>query len=138
MTVKNSIVGDLTYDYGWRKKEEITFWNRREEVEINFIAYGEEKVNSTQEEEYTWLKNNLLEVEKNSLEEIKEYISEEYKLNYSEEKIMEEIRITEIIFERDEESIGLVFQWDYDLENGIGVRIKNKSIFEIGFESMVM
>lgn len=136
---KDKVFGDIFYDYGWRKKEEIKFWNIEREIEINAVAYIGEDITEIQRKEYEWLKNNLELISEACLTRINEYILENYSsYDIKFKDIPKLISPIEILFERDEKVIGILFNCDFDKENGIGIRIKDRKITMIGYQNTVL
>lgn len=136
---KDKVFGDIFYDYGWRKKEEIKFWNIEREIEINAVAYIGEDITEIQRKEYEWLKNNLELISEACLTRINEYILENYSsYDIKFKDIPKLISPIEILFERDEKVIGILFNCDFDKENGIGIKIKDRKITMIGYQNTVL
>lgn len=136
---KDNVFGDIFYDYGWRKKEKIKFWNKQIEIEINVVAYDGEGITEIQREEYRWLKNNLELISEACLTRINEYISENYgSYDIKFKDISKLVSPIEILFERDEKVIGIIFNCDFDRENGIGIKIKDRKITTIGYQNTVL
>lgn len=137
--MKDKVFGDICYDYGWRKKEKIKFWNIEREIEINAVAYIGENITEIQRKEYEWLKNNLDLISEACLARISEYILKNYSSYDIEFKdIPKLISPIEILFERDDKVIGILFNCNFDRENGIGVKIKDRKIDTIGYQNMVI
>lgn len=138
-TRNDQTFGNVLYDYGWRKKEKIEFWNKKVEIEINAVAYKGDEITEIQREEYKWLKDNLELISEACLTKINEYILENYNsLNVNFKDISELILPIEILFERDEKIIGIIFDCNFDKENGISVKIKDRKIVMVGYQNIVL
>lgn len=101
----DNVLGELTYQGGWCKKEAVRFWDKEIEVKIKFSSYENEQVNSAQIVSYKYFKEDLESISKMSLKKLKEYIEciEDDVLLYGElevipEDIFELVKITQVLF----------------------------------------
>ena len=51
-TIVDSVFGNMEYDYGWKKTEELTIFNRYCDVDILAEAYEDDQILDVQREAY--------------------------------------------------------------------------------------
>ncbi len=140
MSTYNNIFNEMTYDYGWRKSINLKFGDEIKIVELNFVAYKkEDNITNIQKESYSWIIENFNLIVEASTSIILKYIETNYSsLNITLKNLFDEANPIEIIFERDEPIIGFIFDCNFDEENGIGIKIKDKKIIDIGPQDIVL
>ncbi|MGL5592640.1 MAG: DUF6985 domain-containing protein [Cetobacterium sp.] len=140
MSTYNNIFNEMTYDYGWRKSINLKFGDEIKNVELNFVAYKkEDNITNIQKESYSWIIENFNLIVEASTSIILKYIETNYSsLNITLKNLFDEANPIEIIFERDEPIIGFIFDCNFDEENGIGIKIKDKKIIDIGPQDIVL
>lgn len=140
MSTYNNIFNEMTYDYGWRKSINLEFGDQIKNVELNFVAYKkEDNITNIQKESCSWIIENFNLIVEASTSIILKYIEKNYSsLNITLKNLFDEANPIEIIFERDEPIIGFVFDCNFDEENGIGIKIKDKKIVDIGPQDIVL
>lgn len=138
-TLQDELLGELTYNYGWVRNEMIDFLGEYRIVKIIFVSYDQEGVTQNQKEQYQWFKKNLIMLNNDILDKIKAYILNEYQIDgFRQEYLINEEFPVQIIFEKNEKNIGIAFESRIDEENGIGVKIEDNKIVEVGYESIVL
>lgn len=140
MSTYNNIFNEMTYDYGWRKSINLKFGDEIKIIELNFVAYKkEDNITNIQKESYSWIIENFNLIVEASTSIILKYIETNYSsLNITLKNLFDEANPIEIIFERDEPIIGFIFDCNFDEENGIGIKIKDKKIIDIGPQDIVL
>lgn len=155
MTINDPIFGELEYDYGWAKDITIHFFGK--ETEIDLMVDGEEdgKFEEDQYVAYTSLMQNWELVQKNFLQSILDYykqerqelgydieINENYPLVETIDKILEMIRLDGIVVPYagifDGRDIGITFNCTWDTENGLGIRLLNEKVTEVGYQDVAI
>lgn len=140
MSTYNNIFNEMTYDYGWRKSINLKFGDEIKNIELNFVAYKkEDNITNIQKESYSWIIENFNLIVEASTSIILKYIETNYSsLNITLKNLFDKANPIEIIFERDEPIIGFIFDCNFDEENGIGIKIKDKKIIDIGPQDIVL
>lgn len=70
----DKVFGELYYQGGWCKNQEIEFWGKKCDIKIVVSAYKDEAPNEEQQKAYSWFLNNLKDISEKSLEKMKEYL----------------------------------------------------------------
>jgi len=155
MTINDPIFGELEYEYGWAKDTIIRFFGK--ETEISLMIDGEEdgEFDEEQYKAYQALMQNWEGLQPSLLQSILDYykqkrhelgydigLNENYPLIETPDQILEMITLDGIIvpyadiFEgRD---IGITFSCTWDIENGLGVRLLNEKIIEVGYQDVAI
>ncbi|KAA6455754.1 DUF2004 domain-containing protein [Bacillus thuringiensis] len=155
MTINDPIFGELEYEYGWTKDTIIRFFGK--ESEISLMIDGEEDGEFDEEQymAYQALMQNWEDLQPSLLQSILDYykqkrhelsydigLNENYPLIETPDQILEMITLDGIvvpyadIFEgRD---IGITFNCTWDIENGLGLRLLNEKIIEVGYQDVAI
>ncbi|MGE7875263.1 DUF6985 domain-containing protein [Bacillus paramycoides] len=155
MRINDSVFGKLEYDFIWSKDTTISFFGN--EVEIALIVKGDESGQFDEEQyvAYTSLIQNWEHLHQSFLQPILEYykqerhelgydieVNESYPLVETTDQILEMITLDGIvvpyadIFEgRD---IGITFNCTWDMENGLGLRLLNEKVIEVGYQDVAI
>lgn len=72
----DKVFGELSYDGGWVKNEEMVFWGRKQTIRIVVSAYENEKPNGAQQDAYDRLKTDREEISRLSLKKMKKYMKD--------------------------------------------------------------
>ena len=160
----HEILGELTYDYGYVAKKEITFGGETQEIEIWFRAEEGEEISPLQLDSFKALMDNWDEMQHKIATAILHYYNEEEKYSYgpdeedeeyaewwpdidSEEELVENIHLDCIIIKEEylmemkgENPIYVLFDrdWggeDYD-DNGVAVFIEDGEVAEVAYKDI--
>lgn len=122
--VKDKVFGEMEYKHSWRKKDSFIFLGKPYMVNVIAQAYRGDNILESQQFNYSNFKNYL--------EEHKEFIKKKL-AEYCKVALNVDIALSEcmepktIIFERDG-SWGILFDTDYDIENGVALFFINDEI----------
>lgn len=122
--INDKIFGEMSYKHSWEKSGSFIFLDKEYKVNIIAQAYKGNEILETQQNNYLQYQEFL---DKNSdviQAKLKNYLKEIFDINVKLDEILEP---TSVIFERDN-SWGILFECDCDLENGMAVFIKNGNI----------
>ncbi|URZ08133.1 DUF6985 domain-containing protein [Clostridium felsineum] len=153
--INDSIFGEIEYDYIWSRNSKINFLNK--EVDIMLIIAGEDdgKFEGGQYEAYQVLINYWNSIQKTLLKPILDYYKERRKeLGYDIEfnEYYPEINSTKELLNYitlvgikvpyaniyGGRSIGISFDCTWDEENGVGVRLNNEQVIEVGYQDIAI
>ncbi|SDY95976.1 DUF2004 domain-containing protein [Bacillus sp. 166amftsu] len=155
MIINDVVFGELEYNYGWSKDTTIDFFGN--EVEIALMVDGDEdgKFDEEQYTAYTSLMQNWEHLQKSFLQPILDYykqtrhelgydieVNENYPLVETIDQILEMISLDGIvvsyadIFEG--RYIGITFNCTWDTENGLGLRLLNEKVTEVGYQDVAI
>ncbi|MED3924363.1 DUF2004 domain-containing protein [Priestia megaterium] len=155
MTINDPIFGELEYEYGWTKDTTIRFFGK--ETQIALMIDGEEdgKFDENQYTAYQSLIQNWDDLQPSLLQSILDYykqkrhelgydigLNENYPLVETTDQILDMITLDGIvvpyadIFEgRD---IRITFNCTWDIENGVGLRLLNEKVLEVGYQDIAI
>ncbi|MED1568084.1 DUF6985 domain-containing protein [Bacillus paramycoides] len=155
MRINDSVFGKLEYDFIWSKDTTISFFGN--EVGIALIVKGDESAQFNEEQyvAYTSLMQNWEHLQQSFLQPILEYykqerhelgydieVNESYPLVETTDQILEMLNLDGIIvpyagiFEgRD---IRITFKCTWDIENGLGLRLLDEQVTEVGYQDVVI
>lgn len=155
MMINDSIFGKIEYDYIWFRRSKIKFFNN--EVDIMLMIAGDDdgQFEDGQYESYQALINKWNEIQETFLEPILEYYKQKRKelgydielnKNYPEIKSTKEllnyitlvgikVPYADIYGGR---SIGITFDCSWDEENGLGLRLNNEEVIDVGYQDIAI
>lgn len=155
MTISDPVFGTLEYDFVWSKDTRINFLGN--EVEIALMVDGEEdgKFDEEQYTAYQSLMRNWEQLQRSFLQPILDYYQQKrYELGYDIEfneyyplvettvQLFEMITLDGIVVSYgdiyEERDIGILFNCTWDTENGVGIRLLNEKITEVGYQDVAI
>lgn len=153
--INDSIFGKIEYEYFWSRNSKINFLNK--EVDIMLIIAGDDdgKFEDGQYEAYQVLINYWNDIQEMLLKSILDYYKEKRKeLGYDIEfnECYPEIKLTKELLDYitlvgikvpyaniyGGRSIGISFDCTWDEENGVGVRLNNEQVIEVGYQDLAI
>lgn len=130
----DKVFGEMEYKYSWTKKDSFLFFDKAYVVNIVAQAYKGDEILESQRINYInykrFLDEHKIEVEKKLLDYCKEIC------NSNDITLSECLKPTTIIFERDN-SWGILFETDCDIENGVALFVLNGKI-EVGPQDLYL
>lgn len=120
----DKVFGEMEYKHSWTKKDSFLFLDKAYVVNITAQAYKGDEVLESQQSNYSKYKEYCEENEDAITEKLIEYCQSTYDADAS---TIESLIPKTVIFERDN-SWGILFDTDYDIENGIALFVINKKI----------
>ena len=155
MKINDAIFGELEYDFVWSKNTSINFFGHK--VEIALIVKGDEdgKFDEEQYVAYTSLMQNWKQLQQSFLQSILDYykherqelgydieVNENYPLVETTNEIFEMISLDGIVVPYagifDGRDIGITFNCIWDTENGLGIRLLNEKVTEVGYQDVAI
>lgn len=123
LEIADPVFGQMRYDYRWGKKESIYFFGKKQTVKICAKAFNEKPVTDSQRASYLKMKKNLDAILNECADKIYDYLNKFYNAKLEDKsKVDERVQFTHIIFMQNGDTV-LLFDTDYDIENGIGIQI---------------
>ena len=122
--INDKIFGEMTYKHSWTKRDKFIFLNKEYEINIVAQAYKGDDILETQQNNFVQFQEFLNKNAETIKEKLVKYLKEIFDINTKLDDILEP---TSVIFERDN-SWGVLFECDCDIENGLAVFIKNGEI----------
>lgn len=155
MLINNPVFGQIEYDHVWSKNLTIEFLGT--EVEIALMIEGDED-GEFDEEQYTAyqsLMQNWNQLQQSLLKPILDYyhqkrselgydieFNEYYPLVETTGQLLEMIRLDGIVVPYgdiyEERDIGILFNCTWDMENGLGLRLLDESVTEVGYQDVAI
>lgn len=151
----DEVFGRLTYDYTWSKEEEVVFFGKS--VKIALLIAGDEdgEFEKSQYEAYKMFKTKWDEIQERLVEAILKYYREkrqelgydvEYNENYPElltrKELAEHLTLVGIKVPYGElyggRSIGVSLDCTWDDENGIGIRLSDEKVVDVGYQDVAI
>lgn len=155
MKIDDPIFGELTYKYGWTREVELDFFKKRNTITL--IVDGDEdgRFDQRQYVAYRTYLENWHQLQNHVLQSLLQYyqqkrqelgcdiaINADYPAIEGIEQIRSMVTLEAIavpygdIYE--ERDIGLLFTCTWDLENGVGVRLLNERVAEVGYQDIII
>ncbi|PWW43217.1 MULTISPECIES: DUF6985 domain-containing protein [Paenibacillus] len=154
--IKNDpVFGVLEYNYGWTRKTMFQLFG--EELEITLMIDGDEdgRFDEKQYTAYQSLIQDWKQVQYNLLQPILDYyrqkrielgydvaFNENYPLVETTAQLMKMITLEGIVVPygdiKEERDIGVLFSCTWDSENGLGVRLLNEEIADVGYQDVAI
>ena len=155
MKINDAVFGELEYDFVWSKDTSINFLGN--EVEIALIVKGDEdgKFDEEQYVAYTSLMQNWEQLQQSFFFFFLDYykqerqelgydieVNEKYPLVETTNEILEMISLDGIVVPYagifDGRDIGITFNCTWDTENGLGIRLLNEKVTEVGYQDVAI
>ena len=155
MMINDSIFGKIEHDYIWFRRSKIKFFNNEVDIMLMIAGDDEGQFEDGQYEAYQALINKWNEIQETFLEPILEYYKQKRKelgydielnKNYPEIKSTKEllnyitlvgikVPYADIYGGR---SIGISFDCSWDEENGLGLRLNNEEVIDVGYQDIAI
>lgn len=155
MKINDSVFGELEFDYVWTKGTTINFLGN--ETEISLIVKGDEDGRFDEEQylAYQALMKNWDQLQQSFLQPILEYyqqkryelgydiaLNENYPLFDTTDQILQMIALDGIVVPygdiREGRDIGILFNCTWDTENGLGLRLLDEEIADVGYQDVAI
>ena len=155
MTKNDPIFGELIYEYGWSRNTIINFIGK--EIGIVLMVDGEEdgQFDEDQYTAYLALMKSWGQLQHSLLQPILDYykqkrhelgydiaFNENYPLVETTNQILEMIELEGIVVPygdiREGRDIGVLFNCTWDRENGLGLRLLNEEVIDVGYQDVVI
>lgn len=155
MIINDGVFGELEYNYGWVRYTNIEFCGK--EAEIALMVKGEEdgKFDEEQYIAYKSLMENWGQLQQDFLKAILDYykqerqelgydieVNENYPQIESTNQLLEMITLVGIVVPYgdiyEERDIGITFDCTWDIENGLGIRLLNERVTEVGYQDVAL
>lgn len=151
----NEVFGEIEFDYTWYKEEEILFNEKKEEIVLLIAGDEDGEFEQGQYEAYTIFRDKWHTIQKNILPSILEYynarreelgydveINTDYPYIENENVLLKHITLVGVKVPYADiyggRSIGLSFDCSWDDENGLGIRLNNEEVIDVGFQDIAI
>ena len=155
MMINDSIFGKIEYDYIWFRRSKIKFFNNEVDIMLMIAGDDEGQFEDGQYEAYQALIDKWNEIQETFLEPILEcYKQKRKELGYDIElnKNYPEIKSTKELLNYitlvgikvpyadiyGGRSIGISFDCSWDEENGLGLRLNNEEVIDVGYQDIAI
>lgn len=149
----NEVFGEIEFDYTWSKEEEIIFNDKKEDIVLLIAGDEDGEFEEGQYEAYAIFKDKWNIIQRSILSSILEYYNArreelgfdvEINTNYpyieNEDVLLNHITLVGIKVPYADvyggRSIGLSFDCSWDEENGLGIRLNNEEVIDVGFQDI--
>ncbi len=122
--INDIVFGEMIYKYSWMKKDKFIFLGKEYEINIIAQAYKGNEILEVQRNNFIQYQEFLNKNSDDIKIKLRKYLKEMFNTNLSLDELVEP---KSIVFERDN-SWGILFECDCDIENGIALFIKNGEI----------
>lgn len=113
-------IDNLIFDYGWRKPINLTFENKKVNIELVFNAYDDEQVSAEQMNAYEDFIKNQNRYENKVNELLSDFVAQNQINDY-------DIKAKTLYFNRDGE-FALLCDCSWDIEHGIAIILSPKQL----------
>ena len=153
--IHNSVFGELEFDYAWFKYIPIRFFDKEQNIILMIAGDEDEEFEEGQYDAYKALMDQWDSIHISFLKPILDYYHEkreelgyhiEFNENYppieSAEELLEHITLAGIKVPYADiyggRSIGISFDCSWDSENGLGLRLNNEQVIEVGYQDIAV
>lgn len=155
MQINDAVFGELEFNYIWSRDTTIDFYGK--ETNITLMVKGDEdgEFEAEQYEAYNSLMQNWDQLQQNFLQPILDYYkqrrhrlgydiepNEKYPLIETKDQLLERINLEGIVVSYagsfEGRDIGILFNCTWDKENGLGLRLVNEKIIEVGYQDVAI
>lgn len=158
-SIDDKLFGELTYDYGWNGKTDITILNKRIFIDLFINCELNEMISPNQRVAFIEFRENSLEIIKDAEEAILKYYRDVFKdyqaqlddLELIKEKAPDISTIEELYklvspttllidydFNDNTNRVGILYDCTWEPEHGLAVKIENGSVVKVGFQDIVL
>ncbi|KOP64769.1 cytoplasmic protein [Bacillus sp. FJAT-18019] len=155
MKINDGVFGELDYDYIWSKNTSINYFGV--ETTISLMVKGDEEGIFDKEQyfAYQMLMENWEQMQISLLQSILNYYQQKrhelgyditFDANYpfidTTEQLMQMITLDGIVVPygdiNEERDIGILFNCTWDLENGLGLRLLDEKVVDVGYQDVAI
>ncbi|PEA80192.1 DUF2004 domain-containing protein [Bacillus pseudomycoides] len=155
MIINDVVFGELEYTYGWVKYITIEFCGKEAEIALMVKCEEDGKFDEEQYTAYNSLVQNWEQLQQGFLQAILDYYKQErqelgYDIEFNENyphiettnQLLEMITLVGIVVPYgdiyEERDIGITFDCTWDTENGLGIRLLNEKVTEVGYQDIAI
>ncbi|EOV9527778.1 MULTISPECIES: DUF6985 domain-containing protein [Bacillus cereus group] len=155
MTINDKVFGELDYQYKWVGYRTIKFLGKDTEIALLVGGTEDGDFDEGQYMAYNSLMDNWEKIQHSILQPILDYykekrhelgydvaFNEDYPLIETVDQLIEHITLVGISvpydFLRDGRDIGVSFDCSWDEENGLGIRLINEKVDEVGYQDVAI
>lgn len=119
--INDKVLGEIEYDFGWIKIEEIPFFDSKYNVKMVFEAFEDEDITDTQRNNYIEFTKNIDEISKKAINKLSDYLVENFTGMY----VVKNIIVPTSVFFKQDGHYGVLCEFDLDEENGLAIVVSN-------------
>lgn len=123
MEINDLIFGEMTYDYQWEKEDDVILWGKSFHVQI--IVQSEDDntpdILDIQRDAYCFFKKNITQLENMGCATLLDYVNNVLEISECGENNFLEYNIPTAIFFSVTGEWGILFESEYDSEDGIAL-----------------
>ena len=155
MKMNDPVFGELEHDYVWTKDTTIQFFENENKILLMIDGDEDGIFDEEQYLAYQALMKNWNDLQQNFLQKLLEYYQQRrYELGYdiafhenyplveTTDQILEMIELDGIVVPygdiREGRDIGVLFNCSWDKENGVGLRLLDEEVIEVGYQDIVI
>ena len=128
LEVNDKVFGNMIYKHSWIKQEIINWWGGKEfKIKIKAHAYKGQDILECQRNAYKKYLNETNKVISKAIPLLIQYLQSIKENSITEVELYQHLIPTEVIFMRDSEW-GILFDTDWDEENGIAIYTENHEV----------
>ncbi|MFF2484344.1 DUF6985 domain-containing protein [Paenibacillus sp. NPDC058071] len=157
-TIKHETLGELIYNYGWKRDVNIILFGYEETVILNIDAEDDAKFEDAQVSAYQAFfndKDRLLNLAEDAILNYYLEVYEDYRQQLGEKfadkmapiistkdeisKIVEPKQlIFPMVFDEDVRQVGLLLECMWEPEHGLAVKFEDEEVVEVGFQDIIL
>ncbi len=126
-TIVNKVFGQLTYDHLWQGESSVVWNNNTVRVKIMVSSTEDQTPNEAQENNYTYLKENLEVVLANSVDKLLEFCKSTYDSHLKREELIVRVLPKEFLFRRNGKW-GIIFSCPWENEMNLAVVFRGDAV----------
>ena len=155
MTINDAIFGELEYEYGWSRVITLDFFGYTTELDLIIDGEEDEQFDEGQYNAYQSFMGNWNDLQINLLDSILTYynqkrqelgydveLNENYPIVETTDQILGMISLDGIIIPYadifEARHVGITFNCTWDTENGLGLRLLNEKVTEVGYQDVAI
>lgn len=132
--INDPTFGCMEYKHSWVRESEVEWWEDNvNKVKITAHAYTGDGISDAQRNAFVEYEKTIKEVICSSLKNLTSFIKDNYGIAYSEKDLFDVLKPKTVLFQQDG-SWGVLFDADFDIENGISLYKENTGDFKVGVQ----
>ena len=156
--INHNIFGNIKYDYGWVRDEEIYCFSKKRTIQIVIEAEEDAKFESSQEIAYRFFYANvdvLLDKSEDAVYEYYQKVCLDYRdrlsddikdriapIIKSKQEVIALVKPKQIlfpmVFDEDIREFGIIFDCTWEEEHGLAVKFQDEEVVEVGYQDIIL
>ncbi|WP_413365214.1 DUF6985 domain-containing protein [Lysinibacillus sp. 3P01SB] len=158
MPINHDVFGEISYDLYWRGEQKIKFFGQEKTIVLSIDGNEEGEFHEIQKDAYKKFFHNMNDIMKKVEDALFDYYQKvfmDYRAIFDKKEVDRLVPIindkrelaklvspTQLIIRRVRKNglrrVGMLFDCTWEAEHGVGVKVEDEEIIEVGFQDIVL